>query len=203
MQHIFLDTEFSGLHQNAALLSLAIVPDEGPWFYAVFTDVDTTTLSPWHQNNVVPHLLLTDEQRAQLPTGIYLRDTPEKITHALRKYLEELGEVVCWADVPAYDWVLLCELFGGAFGLPKNVHYIVRDLATLLEAKGYDIDTDRFDLAYENHQGADAGARVSSADGRVGEGQKAAATQEGLLRHNALGDAMACKICWQKVNEHV
>ena len=198
MQPIFFDTEFSGLHQNAYLLSIAFVPLDGPWFYAVFTDADTRSLSPWHQENVVPHLPLTDEQRRQLPSGTYLRGSALEITNALRNYLAAFGPVVLWADVPAYDWVLLCELFGGAFGLPDNVHYIVRDLATLLEAKGYDVDTDRFALAYRD-AGADAGAVVRSADARGGEGQPASATSEGLLRHNALGDALACKRCHQKI----
>jgi hypothetical protein len=193
---IFIDTEFSGLHQNGQLLSLALVPDEGPWFYAVFTDADTSGLSAWHQENVVPHLRLSDAQLAKLPEGDYILGTQEQILPLLLDYLAVFETAVMWADVPAYDWVLFCELFGGAFGLPKNIHYIVRDLATLLEAKGYDVDTDRFALAY---QGAAAGAVVSSSDGRVGDGQAAAATVEGLLRHNALGDALACRACYQKI----
>jgi hypothetical protein len=195
---IFIDTEFSGLHQNAQLISLALVPENGPWFYAVLSDVDTETLPAWHQQNIVPQLLLTDEQLAQLPPGHYFCDTKENITKALLKFLAGFDQVTMWADVPAYDWVLFCELFGGAFGLPKNIHYIVRDLATLLEAKGYNIDTDRFSLAYE---GEAAGAVVSSSDGRVGDGQLAATTVEGLLRHNALGDAMAGLACWSKIIE--
>lgn len=174
------------------------MPKSGPWFYAVFTNVDTEKLSPWHQENVVPHLPLTDEQLARLPAGQYLRDTKENIIRELRHYLAQFDQIVMWADVPAYDWVLFCELFGGAFGLPKNIHYIVRDLATLLEAKGYDADTDRFSLAYADVGGA-AGAMISSADGRVGEGQAFAATAEGLLRHNALGDALAGSIVLNKL----
>jgi hypothetical protein len=198
---IFIDTEFSGLHQNAQLISLALVPENGPWFYAVLSDVDTETLPAWHQQNIVPQLLLTDEQLAQLPPGHYFCDTKENITKALLKFLAGFDQVTMWADVPAYDWVLFCELFGGAFGLPKNIHYIVRDLATLLEAKGYNIDTDRFALAYGN-LGEDAGAEVSSSDGRVG-GQASATTAEGVLRHNALGDALTAKACWQKIIGYV
>lgn len=196
MSKIFFDAEFSGLHQQAQLLSLALVPEAGEWWYAVFDDVDHAGLGAWQRENVVPYLQLTDEQLDRLPPGRYLRGTTASISAALRGYLTSFGPVQMWADVPAYDWVLLCELFGGAFGLPKNVHYIVRDLATLLEAKGYDVDTDRFALAYG---GAAAGAMVSSADGRAGEGQPPAETAEGLLRHNALGDALAGMICWQKI----
>jgi hypothetical protein len=183
------------------------VPDEGPWFYAVCTDVDLATLSSWHQEHVVPHLDLTPAQLDQLGPGEYHKGRKEKIVAALRKYLSIYEDVVIWADVPAYDWVLFCELFGGALSLPKNIHYIVRDLATLLEAKGFDVDTDRFAFA----RGNAAGAMVNSGDGREnltpdpspGErGEKIAPveTSEGLLRHNALWDALAGKKCWQKIN---
>jgi len=195
---IFIDAEFSGLHQQAQLISLALVTKSGPWFYAVFTDVNTEKLSPWHQENVVPHLSLTDEQLARLPAGQYLRDTKENITKALRNYLAEFDQIVMWADVPAFDWVLFCELFGGALSLPANIHYIVRDLATLLEAKGYDVDTDRFALAFGDLGGA-AGAKASSSDGRLEAGQGVASTGEGVLRHNALGDALAGSIVLSKL----
>lgn len=206
LKPIFFDTEFSGLHQQAYLLSIAFVPLEGPWFYAVFTEADTGTLGSWQQTNVVPNLLLTQEQRQLLPPGTYVRGSKVQIAKAIRHFLagfrnpkdNEQKTIALWADVPAYDWVLFCELFGGAFGLPKHIHYIVRDLATLLETKGHDIDTDRFALAYEE-QGADAGSKVRSSDGRGGEGQTPAATTEGLLRHNALGDALACRACYQKL----
>jgi hypothetical protein len=197
---IFFDSEFSGLHQNAQLLSLALVPENGPWFYAVFTDVDLASLSPWHQKHIVPHLELSERQLAALPEGIYLKADEAAVVSALRKYLATFEKVIMWADVPAYDWVLFCELFGGALSLPDNIHYIVRDLATLLEAKGYDVDTDRFALAYGNDQGAAAGAIISSSDGRVGDGQAPAETAEGLLRHCALGDALAGMACWTKLN---
>jgi hypothetical protein len=193
---IFIDTEFSGLTQDAALLSLALVPADGPWFYAVFNDADTAVLSPWHQKNIVPHLLLTDEQLIALPPGDYILGSRAQVLPHLLAYLATFEGIVVWADVPAYDWVLFCDLFGGALQLPKNIHYIVRDLATLLEAKGYDVDTDRFALAYG---GENAGAKALSSDGRVGEGQALAATAEGLLRHNALGDALACRACWEKL----
>lgn len=195
---IFLDTEFSGLYQNAQLISLALVPDDGPWFYAVFTDVDLDGLSLWHQEHIVPHLQLTDGQLRTMPPGEYVIGTSQQVLPHLQAFLASFDKIVIWADVPAYDWVFFCELFGGAFGLPKNIHYMVRDLATLFEVKGYDIDTDRFAFAYED-LGAAAGAKISSADGRGGEGQAPAVTAEGLLRHCALGDAMACRACWAKL----
>lgn len=200
MSLLFIDAEFSGLHQKAKLLSLALVPATGPWFYAVFTDVDNALLSSWHQEHVIPQLRLTDAQLKLLPPGQYLVANSAEVVAALSIYLAGFDQIVTWADVPAYDWVLFCELFGGALSLPTNIHYVVRDLATLFEAKGYDIDIDRFAFAYDNLD-AGPGATINSADGRGGSGQVPATTAEGLLRHNALGDALACKKCWTKLME--
>lgn len=48
----FLDTEFNGF--GGALLSLALVPDDGAEFYVTLTcDED---IHPWVEANVVPHL---------------------------------------------------------------------------------------------------------------------------------------------------
>jgi hypothetical protein len=195
-----MDTEFSGLQQNAELLALALIAPGDRWFYAVFTEVELTKLSAWHQENVVPHLYLSEQQLASLRSGgEYVIGSREEIVDALRRWLAQFEAIEMWADVPAYDWVLFCELFGGAFGLPKQVHYVVRDLATLLEAKGYDIDTDRFAMAYGKNMDANTAVVISSSDGRIGGDQAPAKTAEGLLRHNALGDAFAGLACYEKL----
>lgn len=150
MYQIFLDTEFSDLRQNAHLLSLALVPQDGPWFYAVFTDVPTSTISNWTRENVVPFLDLSAEQQAAAGPGTYLSGNHAAVTAALRNYLALLPPLVVWADVPAYDWVLFCELFGGSGKLPENVPYIVRDLATLLEVHGLSADLDRFNYVRQS-----------------------------------------------------
>ena len=201
MVRLFLDTEFSALRQHAELLSVALVPQEGPWFYAVFTEVDLGSLSAWHQEHVVPHLPLTKAQLAALPPGTYVRGSADEIVSALRAYLARFERVEIWADVPAYDWVFFCELFGGALRVPKHVHYIVRDLATLFVTKGYDVDTDRFAFARGN-AGEDAGRRIQTGDGRTkGVAGGNGVSAEGLERHSALGDAMVARRCFKRLNQ--
>jgi len=178
LKTLFLDTEFTELSQSGSLLSIALVDNNDRWFYGVFSNVDTVKLSSWHQENIVPYLPLTDLQLEQLSdTGTYLVADKNKITEALLTWLEIYDQVEIWADVPAYDWVLFCELFGGARQLPKKIHYIVRDLATCLVLNGMDPDTDRFKFAYEGK------------------------TPLGLIRHNALGDAINTKDCYKKLIE--
>lgn len=138
-------------------------------------------------------MALTEAQLNALPPGKYIRGNRREIVTALSDYLIGFDKIVMWADVPAYDWVLFCELFGGALNLPENIHYIVRDLATFLEARGYDPDIDRFTLAYGN--------KTENVSADLLHDRAVGATATGLLSHNALGDAMACRACFNKVTE--
>lgn len=84
-----------------------------------------------------------------------------------------------WADVPAYDWVLFCELFGGAFGIPENIFYAPFDLSTAFRLAGHIIPKGRYDKDIKRFEWA------------------------GLpedLQHNALMDARAEKLCFEKLN---
>jgi len=148
MMRIFLDTEFTGLHQHTSLISIGLAADNGDIFYAERNDFDKAQLDDWVNDNVLPHL------SGDLPAVATLIPSSEmvgcgnasEVEKALRLWLERFGEknsVEIWADVMAWDWILFCELFGGAFHIPKQVHYIPRDLSTLLAVRGIDPDTTR------------------------------------------------------------
>lgn len=176
MKTLFLDTEFTELTQSAELLSIALVDENDRWFYGVFSDIETCELSPWHQKYVVPFLPLSKEQLKRLPdNGTYITSNKQEITKSLLDWLNAYDQIEIWADVPAYDWILFAELFGGARSLPKQIHYIVRDLATLLVVNELDPNIDRFEFAYKGHPPLE------------------------LIRHNALGDAMNTRDCFRKL----
>lgn len=172
---LYLDTEFTELHRHGELLSLAMIDATGRWFYAEFTAPDRSNLSDWHQQNVVPYLALPPGHSMESYPGTVIKGTREEIVGALTTWLAGYDQTIVWADVPAYDWVFFSDLFGGALSMPKNLHYIVRDLATALEVKGYNPDCDRFKLAF--------GDDIPSA----------------LPRHNALADALALKNITEKL----
>lgn len=151
MTKIFLDTEFTGLHQHASLISVGLAAENGDIFYAELTDYDKTQVNEWVQTNVLP--LLSES----LPNSKYVDTQPvmlcrgdmTDISGALRRWLNRFGEknsVEIWADVLAWDWVLFSELFGGASGLPEQVYYIPFDLSTLLKVKGIDPNISREEL---------------------------------------------------------
>jgi hypothetical protein len=135
---IFLDTEFTGLHQKTTLISMALVAQTGEEFYAEFTDYDTAQVDAWLTNQVLAKCWLTQATAfAKQPNGVYIVGTSSHIKTALQQWLQQFAGIEIWADVLAYDWVLFCELFGGAFGIPENIFYAPFDLATLLKLKGY------------------------------------------------------------------
>lgn len=154
---LFLDTEFTGLHQSAQLISLALVSMEGQWFYAEFNDYDPQTLSDWHQENVIANLLLEKGIHPDFAgnKGQTFRGNFKDVASILKHWLAQFESVEIWADVLAYDWVLFCELFGGSLHLPKNIFYIPHDFSTLLKVKGIYPDISRESLApgwADNHK---------------------------------------------------
>jgi hypothetical protein len=170
---IFFDTEFTGLHQNTTLISIGLVAENGRTFYAEFTDYNQAQVDPWIQDNVVANLLFADDARRNGPRGVllysYVGDTLF-IVEQLKNWLSQFDKVEMWSDCLAYDWVLFCELFGGAFRLPENIYYIPFDLCTLFKLKGIDPDANREEFA-----------------GMIGN------------KHNALHDARVIKACYEKV----
>ncbi len=171
---LFFDTEFTGLHQHTSLISMAFVAEEQRTFYAEFTDFDTSAISEWLETTVLAHLHGGETNLAD-DAAWFVRGDKATVTTHLRTWLARFEAVEIWADVLAYDWVLFCELFGGAFGIPNNVYYIPFDLATLLRLSDLE-DVKRQDFAADYLPNLPLGTQ-----------------------HNALWDAWVAKACWEKI----
>lgn len=180
MTQLFLDCEFTGLVQHTELISLCLYEDEESYFYAEFNDFDRAGLTPWLQENVMRKLFYASQDEAGEDSGslVKMKGNKKKITAALKRWLAQFEMIEIWADVPAYDWVLFCELFGGARDLPSNIFYVPFDLATVLRLRGdikpagqYAGDISRYELAGMDSAG----------------------------QHNALEDCRAEKACLEKI----
>lgn len=172
---LFLDTEFTGLNQDAELISIALINEAGDHsFYAEFSDYESAKLADWHHQNVLPHLLFQPTKPLpEVPAGCQmLHGNTQEITAALKNWLAQFPQIEIWADVLPYDWVLFCELFGGARQLPEHIFYIPFDFATLLKCRGLNPDMDRVALA---------------------------ALPEDTVRHNALQDARITRLGFQRL----
>lgn len=190
---LFLDTEFTGLYQKTTLISLALVGMNGEEFYAEFTDYDTKQLTPWLEEHVITKLFLTDNnQNWEDLRKMHIKGGKNEIALALKIWFGQfelnrdqhgiiIPNIQIWGDVPHWDWVLFCELFGGAFEIPKNIHYMCMDLATFIQSKGHPADIPRVKNEKKN--------------GLIDYKNK-----DGLKLHNALFDAKICKTIYETLN---
>lgn len=95
---LWFDTEFIEDGKTIDLISIGIVREDGPTYYAELVGVDYSRADPWVKDNVLPHLRLDDlKPRAQVACEIlaFAGDSPE-----------------WWAYYADYDWVVLCQLYG-------------------------------------------------------------------------------------------
>lgn len=138
---IFFDTEFTGLHQRTTLISIGLIAQDGKTFYAEFIDYDQTQVDDWLKENVIRKLILPNEGNGVGVEG-FVGDTTFIRRH-LESWLSQFDSAEMWSDCLSYDWVLFCNLFGGAFNIPKNIYYIPFDICTLFKLKGIDPDISR------------------------------------------------------------
>lgn len=194
---IFLDTEFTGLHQNTSLLSIGLVDEDGRTFYAELSDYDFTQMNEWLLENVMSHMLFEPAKEGEEeyysasrfkdnPIGqdlyksysLNMRGTLNKVKEELEKWLNQYDNVEIWSDCLAYDWVLFNHIFGHAFNIPNNVYYIPFDICTVFKLKDIDPDISREKFI---------GDRIDNID------------LPDMMKHNSLWDAYVIRECYNKL----
>lgn len=167
--NIFFDLEFTGLHQKTTPISIGLVNQRSRFtFYAEFTDYDRDQVDGWIQSNVVDQLI-----GHPLEIGsTHIIGEYKAVAAKMKEWLSYYNDIVMIGDCLAYDWMLFCEMFGGALKLPSNISYIPIDISSILHARGIDPDVDRLSFA----EVADVGNK-----------------------HNALYDAYVTKWCYEKL----
>jgi hypothetical protein len=122
MAKIFLDTEFIEDGRTIELISIGMVRDDGRALYMENADCEIGRASDWVRENVLPHL-----------TGprVPLVDIADEI----REFAGERPEF--WTYYGAYDWVVLCRLFGRMIDLPAGWPFLAYDLRQWLDMRGH------------------------------------------------------------------
>lgn len=100
-----VDSEFIDTPECSALISLAIVREDGESLYYEF-DYPESKLTPWLRENVVPHL-----------TGC--RASFEVAAGEIAQFIGD-DKPEFWCYFGAYDWYWFCRLFGGFMELPEH-----------------------------------------------------------------------------------
>ncbi len=190
---IFFDTEFTGLHQSTTLISIGCISEQGHTFYGEFIDYDKSQVDDWIQGNVIAGLKFGDtgqgsKQFKTFPNvpiiiayNLEVRGNKEKIRIELERWFlsillpDQDDCIYMWSDCLAYDWVLFCQLWGGALKVPAFIYYIPFDICTLFQTKGINPDVNREKFA------------------RMTAGIKD--------KHNALWDAIVIRACYEKLVE--
>ncbi len=184
--NLYFDTEFTGLHAGTTLVNIGIVAENGKKFYAEFSDYEETQCDNWIKENVLKHTILAgnDTLAARLGendnTTVVLGRKVD-IRYELGEWLKQFDGVQFVSDVCHYDMVLMIDIFGGAFDLPKNVSAVCHDINQDI-AKHYGIsEREAFDKSREEI--------VSELCGEFIAGDK----------HNALYDAEVIKAIYKEV----
>jgi hypothetical protein len=108
---LFLDTEFTGLHLNPGLISLALVDETGKrTFYAELPEESyRSRCTDWVVENVLP---LLEGGNSVLPI--------DELRIRLQEWIESFGDLAMLiTDSPDYDFELIKLLFAGYW--PSNL----------------------------------------------------------------------------------
>jgi hypothetical protein len=156
--------EFTSLSRSAEIISFGLVNNKKGFYFenknwSFQTLKDSPKQKDWIKQNVVPHLLFADSFDTvykttlnQLNLETYtIHDSIDNMLPHIEAWLKQYEHVVIVGDVLAYDWVLFCEIFGGAQHLPKNIFYIPIDIAAMLYDRGGKMfaDESRLDIYSE------------------------------------------------------
>jgi hypothetical protein len=136
----WIDTEFYENGRTIELISIGVVAEDARQYYAETPDaLELANKTRWLSANVAPHL-----------TQKILQDW--QIAGSLISFMGEKPEI--WGYFSAYDWVVVCQLFGTMMDLPKGWPMYCRDVRQSADLIGIDeIDVPQKN---EHHALADA-----------------------------------------------
>lgn len=137
---IYFDSEFTGLIKNTDLISIGCIAENGRQFYAEFTDYNSRLIDDWLQKNVIENLLYNDRDHfiKKEENSIFMKDIKPNIKNAFESFILDMDSVTMFSDISSYDWVLFCDLWGGALNIPDKIDPFCRDIGHYLEQNGFD-----------------------------------------------------------------
>lgn len=142
----YLDTEFIEDGLTIKLISIGVVAEDGREFYAESMQVPWHKASDWVNENVRPHLLNTYDVLA-----------PEvEIGERLRAFIGD-DRPEFWSWCSAYDWVVICQLYGTMMDKPAGWPSYCCDIQQELDRLG--ISDDDLPPATDTEHNALADAR--------------------------------------------
>lgn len=118
----FLDTEFIEDGHLIDLVSIGVVAEDGRTLYYESSQVPWHRANEWVNENVRPHL-----SGVGIPNGT--------IAQRLRDFVGD-DEPEFWSWCSAYDWVVICQLYGPMVSKPAGWPNYCRDLQQEMDRLG-------------------------------------------------------------------
>lgn len=189
---IFYDAEFTGLHKNTTLISLALVDETGWGLYAEFNDYDPKQVDEWIEDNVLENTIFLRRNsnnikikfdfETKYPQCEILFGSKKTLKPIILKWLSKYDEIELVSDVGHYDIVLLIDLlYGSALNSPICTYI---DANTLI-SDVYSISiNEAFDYSRES---------IATLDDFDDDSD--------VTKHNALYDALVLREMYQQLIE--
>lgn len=114
---IWFDTEFIEDGKTIDLISIGLIREDGLSLYMQNGECDFTKANDWVKENVIP--LLSPEYSSK-------EDIAKNIVNFVGQH------PVFWGYHSAYDWVVLCQLYGSMMNLPATWPMFCRDIKQLI-----------------------------------------------------------------------
>jgi hypothetical protein len=120
----WLDTEFIENGKTIELISIGLVCEDGREFYAISNEFDPGKANEWVKENVLPYIQ-AEKDKTLFKTKAEIR---QALLHFVADDRPEFIGYYC-----AYDWVLLCQLYGSMMQLPKHFPKYCNDIKTYMD----------------------------------------------------------------------
>ena len=111
--NIFFDTEFIDNGSRVDPVSIGLVREDGAEYYAEYLEADWTQAKSWMWENVHPYL--TGPVKSKVD-----------IAYDLKEFCGSRPKF--WAYFCSYDWLVMCQTFGGFLEVPYNWPNYCNDL---------------------------------------------------------------------------
>lgn len=207
---IYYDSEFTRLHRNGQLISVAFVSETGNIFYAEFNDymeLYPEPLDVWIQENVIANLIFNNLESISISnsdqmtknTHVFMKGNREEVRKELLTWIHievtsnGYDKAQIYSDCYAYDWMLFNDLIcedGLALNLPDFINYIPIDLCSYLQVNGIDPDTNREDLVKFYGNTIDD---INKSFSTFVPGRK-------ISKHSSIFDALVIKTIFEAIN---
>ena len=177
MKIVCIDTEFTGEHALATLVSIGLVAVDGRELYVTLNDYDERQVTDWFRENVLSMI--------KKETSVSKKEAYEIINKWLIDYADG-DEINLVSAGKGLDITLLWELYHQGHPELDYFHCLNYLPFYMNHSRHFDLNTLLFTVGFDLDQGKDAflGREVS---------QK---------RHNALYDARVVKDCFLKLLEY-